>query len=81
MEWRSRVSTKRIIKIQKARAKWAKTHPDSIPGFVSDGFIKDEYREEIDEERADPILARLIWLDYWMSWALENCEHPAIYNH
>ena len=28
----------------------------------------------------DLILARLIWLDYWVSWALENCKKPAIYN-
>ena len=25
-------------------------------------------------------LARLMWLEYWMNWALENCETPAIYN-
>jgi hypothetical protein len=25
-------------------------------------------------------LARLMWLEYWMKWALENCETPAIYN-
>lgn len=24
--------------------------------------------------------ARLIWLEYWMKWALKNCETPAIYN-
>jgi hypothetical protein len=25
-------------------------------------------------------LARLIWLDWWMRWAVENCETPAIQN-
>lgn len=25
-------------------------------------------------------LARLMWLEYWMKLALENCETPAIYN-
>lgn len=25
-------------------------------------------------------LARLMWLEYWMKWALDNCETPAIYN-
>ena len=24
--------------------------------------------------------ARLMWLEYWMKWALENCETPAIFN-
>lgn len=25
-------------------------------------------------------LCRLIWLDYWLNWALENCETPVIAN-
>lgn len=29
----------------------------------------------------DPILARLIWLEWWMAWALKNCTTPAIHNH
>ena len=28
----------------------------------------------------DPLLARLIWLEYWMRWALENCANPIIKN-
>jgi len=24
--------------------------------------------------------ARLIWLDYWVRWAVENCAHPVIAN-
>jgi len=30
--------------------------------------------------RYDPILARLIWLDFWVKWAISNCETPAIGN-
>jgi hypothetical protein len=30
--------------------------------------------------RYDYNLARLIWLDFWVRWALENCETPAIQN-
>lgn len=29
----------------------------------------------------DPVLARLIWLEWWMAWALANCKTPAIHNH
>lgn len=29
----------------------------------------------------DGDLARLIWLEWWMRWALENCETPAIENY
>lgn len=25
-------------------------------------------------------LARLLWLEFWIEWALKNCEHPAIGN-
>lgn len=28
----------------------------------------------------DYTLARLLWLEYWMAWAVENCEIPAIKN-
>lgn len=28
----------------------------------------------------DGHLARLIWLEWWMRWAVENCETPAIQN-
>lgn len=25
-------------------------------------------------------MCRLAWLEFWVRWALENCERPAIYN-
>lgn len=28
----------------------------------------------------DHVLARLLWLEFWMKWAFENCENPAIAN-
>lgn len=33
-----------------------------------------------DKGKYDHQLARLIWLDYWIGWALDNCETPAIRN-
>lgn len=27
-----------------------------------------------------PHLARILWLEFWVRWALENCETPAIQN-
>ena len=33
------------------------------------------------EDQYDAVLACLIWLEYWMSWALETCDRPAIHNH
>ncbi len=43
------------------------------PGFESD-------RSYNGPPIFDYHLARLIWLDWWVRWALENCETPAIEN-
>lgn len=32
------------------------------------------------DQRYDNMLARLIWLKWWMRWALGNCEIPTFYN-
>jgi hypothetical protein len=53
--------------IEQALADWKEDHPNATPGF--------------DNDLHDPILARLIWLDFWVKWALKNCEHPAIWNY
>lgn len=47
------------------------------PGFqklAEEEGSMDEYG--IDQSH----LARLIWLEFWVNWALENCETPAIWN-
>lgn len=33
-----------------------------------------------DDGSKDHNLARLMWLAFWMRWAVENCKTPAIYN-
>ena len=33
-----------------------------------------------DMSTEDAHLARLLWVEWWMGWALANCEMPAIYN-
>jgi len=43
------------------------------PGFESDYSYK-------GPANYDYHLARLIWLDWWVRWAVENCETPAIEN-
>lgn len=29
----------------------------------------------------DGNLARLLWLQWWVDWALKTCQHPTIHNH
>jgi hypothetical protein len=60
--------------IKEARKRWEENHPNAIPGFWKD----DEPTEQ--EKDYDAILARLIWLDYWVSFAVENCEFPCLQN-
>lgn len=38
-------------------------------------------KKETVHVNRDATLARLIWLEWWMEWALKNCKIPAVYNH
>ena len=53
------------------------------PGFEGwPKFNKETQTWESDDVgKYDSTLARLIWLEWWMCWALENCETPAIENY
>jgi hypothetical protein len=58
--------------VHNALEKYKKT-ATKPPGF-------DDWRDSADKIAYDPYLARLMWLDFWMRWALDNCETPAIHN-
>lgn len=59
---------------------WRADHPDAVPGFAAfDPERPNEY--VLIDQRYDPILARLIWLEWWMGWTLAHCDRPAIYNY
>jgi hypothetical protein len=49
-----------------ARQRYQRDHPQAQPRY-----------EQSDE---DGHLARLVWLEWWMQWALEHCHHPGIQN-
>lgn len=50
---------------------YRRKHPDAIPGF---------WEREGEDNGTDPVLARLVWLEFWMRWALTNCKRPIIQN-
>ena len=54
-----------LDQIRKAKNDWIKENPNTEAGFL-DG--------------QDYILARLIWFEFWMDWALKHCKTPIIYN-
>jgi hypothetical protein len=64
-----------IQKALKERQEWAK-EKGLEPGFLPDGMF---FTEEV--KNVDAHLARLIWLEYWVCWAIFNCKTPAIYNY
>ena len=58
--------------IRAARIKREATNGGKPPGFWDDDGNKDNGN--------DHVLARLLWLEFWIDWALTNCEMPAIAN-
>ncbi len=73
------ITKEHLAEVRLAKENWFKNHPNMTPGFEKDDFLKEEYQQDI--KNADPMMARLLWLEFWMDWALNNCEHPAIHNH
>jgi len=59
-----------VDRVESALFSYEKIKP---PGFNPEGTTE-------DTAQFDAVLARLIWLDYWIRWAFENCETPAIYH-
>lgn len=60
-----------LQEVRRALAEWKAKHPDTVPGFGNwDG----------GDSHYDYTLARLIWLEFWIAWALKNCERPAFGN-
>ncbi len=58
--------------IKAARVKREATNGGKPPGFWGgDGSI---------DNGNDHVLARLLWLEFWIDWALTNCEMPIIAN-
>lgn len=85
-----------LVAVRKALKKWKKEHPRAVPGFGDREEFERGLRmskkgtEHHERQRAllekmptwgwDAVLARLIWLEFWFSWALKNCKVPAVYN-
>jgi hypothetical protein len=80
--FRPHPGTKRLTKdhadrIRTALENYRAAHPTAKPGFEGvagcDGDVLLDYEP-------DGTLGRLIWLDWWVDWAVNNCEFPVIHN-
>lgn len=75
-------------RISEALADYNKQYPSAKPGFAEPfmpmraGPVSSDSRRMGAPDRvvANYHMARLIWLDWWVRWALKNCKRPAIYN-
>lgn len=68
--------------VELERKAWEDSHPDSKPGWCMCEKCNNFHREKDKEHRElDGTLARLLWLEWWMKWALDNCDMPTIHNH
>jgi len=61
--------------LQAARMKREQTNGGKPAGFWE---IDSEWNE-VDNGN-DHVLARLLWLEFWVGWALDNCSIPTIKN-
>jgi hypothetical protein len=61
-----RLTVKHLREVERALDDWRRHHPRARPGWGA---------------KQDPILARLVWLQFWVKWTLGNCKRPAIHNH
>lgn len=57
--------------IRAARERRAANNGGREPGFWDN--------EGVDNGK-DHVLARLLWLEFWVDWALKNCKNPVIHN-
>ncbi len=67
-----------LKEIRLAIEKYKTKHPDVKPGFWLDDST--DWTKSIEDPTLSPSLARLVWFEYWIDWALKNCEIPAIEN-
>ena len=62
-----------LFRVKKAKMQLKGKYPNLTPEYdVPDITEK--------ESEANGALCRLLWLEYWFEWALENCEHPVLVN-
>ncbi len=71
------ITKKHQQKIDQAYVNYVKKYPHVRPGFVDAGELSLPVEYDSMQGRS---LARLTWLKFWVDWAMENCEYPAIYN-
>ncbi len=64
--------------IVEALARYRQSHPDAVAGFQHTDYSTSPPTSR--DTHYDALLGRLVWLEWWVGWAIVNCRRPAIYN-
>lgn len=63
--------------INKALDEFKIKYPDAIPTYGNPG---DNFEGDPNNPEENAYLVRLVWLQYWVNWALDNCKQPVFEN-
>ena len=68
--------------INAALENWKRKYPDANPTYgkpCPEGESSLSW-EDKDNPKENAMMCRLVWLHYWVNWAMDNCEKPVFAN-
>lgn len=74
------INARDLAIVRTALDNWTRSHPGTTPGWCQCVDCEPFGSPSLPHVALDPIGARLLWLEWWIDWALVNCERPAISN-
>ena len=71
-----------VSRVRGALDRWKSIHPNDKPGWCECRECRPYFgpKEPPAHVELNATLARLIWLEWWMGWALRTCKRPAVGN-
>lgn len=76
----TRLRPEHVAEVAAALDRYRTQHPDARPGLLAPVDDGDEDRGPWLPESVglDGTLARLVWLEWWMRWAVATCANPVV---
>lgn len=68
--------------VNAALAAWKIKYPNAVPTFGRPAPDGEDAMLWVDDEnpKENGQMTRLVWLHYWVNWALDNCKQPVFEN-
>lgn len=70
------LTTKHREEVNAAMENFKKKHPKAVPTYGNATMMEPDPNNP--EENGQ--MCRLVWLHYWVNWAMDKCEKPVFYN-